>query len=70
MKPYPISLQLYPLREEAAQDFSGALKTVADRGYVGVEFAGATHPRRSSLSQCCRRTAHTKGPPLWQRNNG
>lgn len=40
MKPYPISLQLYSLREEAAQDFPAVLKTVADMGYIGVEFAG------------------------------
>ncbi|MHB0999654.1 MAG: sugar phosphate isomerase/epimerase family protein [Armatimonadota bacterium] len=36
----PISLQLYTLREEAAKDFVGVLKTVAEIGYVGVEFAG------------------------------
>lgn len=40
MKPYPIALQLYSLREEAAADFPGVLKTVADIGYTGVEFAG------------------------------
>lgn len=36
----PISIQLYSLREEAASDFAAVLKTVADIGYVGVEFAG------------------------------
>jgi len=36
----PIALQLYSLREEAAADFAGVLRTVADIGYVGVEFAG------------------------------
>jgi len=40
VKSYPISLQLYSLREEAAKDFPGVLKKVADMGYVGVEFAG------------------------------
>lgn len=40
MTPHPISLQLYSLREEAAEDFPGVLKQVAEMGYVGVEFAG------------------------------
>ncbi|NOY81537.1 MAG: sugar phosphate isomerase/epimerase [Kiritimatiellaeota bacterium] len=40
MKPIPISLQLYSLREDAAHDFPGVLARVADMGYVGVEFAG------------------------------
>jgi len=36
----PIALQLYTLRQEAAQDFPGVLRTVAEIGYKGVEFAG------------------------------
>ncbi len=36
----PIALQLYSLREAAAQDILGVLKTTADLGYQGVEFAG------------------------------
>lgn len=36
----PIGLQLYSLREDAARDFIGVLKSVADMGYAGVEFAG------------------------------
>ena len=36
----PIGLQLYSLREAAAKDFVGVLRTVADMGYAGVEFAG------------------------------
>jgi len=36
----PISVQLYSLREAAAQDFVGVLKSVAAMGYVGVEPAG------------------------------
>lgn len=36
----PIGLQMYTLREEAAKDFVGVLKTVADIGYKGVEWAG------------------------------
>ena len=36
----PIALQLYSLREAAAQDFPGVLRWVADTGYKGVEYAG------------------------------
>jgi sugar phosphate isomerase/epimerase len=36
----PVALQLYSVREAAAQDFPGVLKRVAEIGYVGVEFAG------------------------------
>jgi sugar phosphate isomerase/epimerase len=35
-----IGLQMYTLRDEAAKDFIGTLKAVADMGYNGVEFAG------------------------------
>lgn len=38
--PAPIALQLYSLREAAAQDFPAVLRQVAEIGYVGVEFAG------------------------------
>lgn len=36
----PVALQLYSLREDAAKDFPGVLKAVAEMGYEGVEFAG------------------------------
>lgn len=36
----PVALQLYTVREAAAQDFPGTLKQVAEIGYKGVEFAG------------------------------
>ena len=36
----PIALQLYTVREEAARDFPGTLRQVADIGYAGVELAG------------------------------
>lgn len=39
MKP-PVAVQLYSVRESAAQDLAGALRRIADMGYVGVEFAG------------------------------
>ncbi|NMB24469.1 MAG: sugar phosphate isomerase/epimerase [Firmicutes bacterium] len=36
----PIGLQLYSLREDAAEDFVGVLKAVSAMGFAGVEFAG------------------------------
>jgi sugar phosphate isomerase/epimerase len=38
--PKPIAIQLYTLRELAAKNFVSVLKSVADIGYAGVEFAG------------------------------
>ncbi len=40
MKPYPISVQLYSVREEAQENLAAVLKKIADIGYSGVEFAG------------------------------
>jgi len=40
MEPFPISIQLYSLREEAKGDFPAVLAKVAEIGYAGVEFAG------------------------------
>jgi len=36
----PISIQLYTVRDLAAQNFPETLKTIAEIGYKGVEFAG------------------------------
>jgi sugar phosphate isomerase/epimerase len=36
----PVALQMYTLREEAAQDFPGTLRAVAEVGYKAVELAG------------------------------
>ena len=36
----PIALQLYTVRDDAANDFYGTLKKVKEMGYEGVEFAG------------------------------
>ncbi len=36
----PISVQLYSVREAAAEDFPAVLKQIAAIGYKGVEFAG------------------------------
>ncbi len=40
MPKLPIALQLYTVRGDAAQDFSGTLGRVAEIGYAGVELAG------------------------------
>lgn len=36
----PVALQLYTVRDEAARDFAGTIKAVAEIGYAGVEVAG------------------------------
>ncbi len=36
----PIALQMYTLREMAAEDFRGTVEKVAGLGYKGIEFAG------------------------------
>ena len=36
----PISVQLYSVRDQAAQDFERVLRRIGDIGFVGVEFAG------------------------------
>jgi sugar phosphate isomerase/epimerase len=39
-KKIPLGLQLYSVRAECKKDLPGTIKTVADIGYQGVEFAG------------------------------
>lgn len=36
----PVAVQMFTLREEAENDFSGTLKRIAEIGFDGVEFAG------------------------------
>ncbi len=43
MKPIPIALQLYTVREEAAKDPVGTLRQVAEMGYPAVEIGGTYH---------------------------
>lgn len=38
--PKPLSIQLYTLRDAAQKDFPAVLRTLAEIGYKGVEFAG------------------------------
>lgn len=40
MPKLPIAVQLYTVRDDAARDFPGTLKKVAEIGYAGVEIAG------------------------------
>lgn len=40
MRNLNVALQLYTVRDEAARDFTGTLRRVAEIGYSGVEFAG------------------------------
>ena len=40
MKKWPIALQVYSVRDEAAADFAGTMKKLKAMGYDGVELAG------------------------------
>jgi sugar phosphate isomerase/epimerase len=42
MAAIPVALQLYTVRDVAADDFVGTVRQVADMGYAGVEVAGNT----------------------------
>lgn len=72
MKPYPISVQLYSVRDQAAKDFPGALKRIADMGYVGVEFAGlhgmTPQAVRSLLDQLGLVASSAHGPMPTEQN--
>ncbi|MEN6371788.1 MAG: sugar phosphate isomerase/epimerase [Armatimonadota bacterium] len=46
----PISIQLYTVRDAAAQDFPGTLKKIAEIGYKGVEFAGLHGHKPSEIA--------------------
>ena len=50
----PIALQLYTIREAAAQDFPAALKRVAEIGYKGVEPAGLHGHKPSEIAGIIR----------------
>lgn len=40
MKQWPVALQVYSVREDAAKDFAGTMRAVKEMGYDGVELAG------------------------------
>ncbi|MBN1669552.1 MAG: sugar phosphate isomerase/epimerase [Kiritimatiellae bacterium] len=39
-RPYPVSIQLYSVRDACKEGFPATLKKIAGMGYAGVEFAG------------------------------
>jgi sugar phosphate isomerase/epimerase len=40
MPKLPLALQMYTVRDDAARDFAGTMRKVAEIGYAGVELAG------------------------------
>src|SRR4051812_11383027 len=40
MAKLPIALQLYTVRDDAARDYAGTIRKIAEIGYSGVELAG------------------------------
>ncbi len=53
MRPFPVSIQLYSLREEAKTDFPGVLKKVAEMGYAGVETGGLHGMSPAEVKKVC-----------------
>lgn len=47
----PIGLQLYSVRDAAAQDFPDTLSKVAEIGYTGIEFAGLYDHKPSEIAK-------------------
>jgi sugar phosphate isomerase/epimerase len=51
----PVALQLYTVRDDAAKDFAGTIRHVAEIGYSGVELAGhgglSPHALKSLLDE-------------------
>jgi len=50
---FPIALQLYSVRNEAAADFRGTLEQVKAMGYDGVEFAGLHGKTAAEVKNMC-----------------
>ena len=53
MSRIPIALELYSVREDAAEDTTGTLEAVAKMGYEGVEFAGYYGHSAEDLRKVC-----------------
>ena len=53
MSRIPIALELYSVREDAAEDTVGTLEAVAKMGYEGVEFAGYYGHSAEDLRKIC-----------------
>lgn len=50
---FPVALQLYSVRDDAAADFVGTLKRVKKMGYDGVEFAGLYGYAPAEVKKLC-----------------
>ena len=50
---FPVAIQLYSLRNEAAADFFGVLEKVKEMGYDGVEFAGLHGRTPAEIREKC-----------------
>ena len=51
----PIALQLYTVRDDAANDFYGTLKKIKEMGYEGVEFAGLHGADPTDVKKWCEK---------------
>ena len=53
MKKFPVAIQIYSVRNEAAQNLYGTLKEIKKMGYDGVEFAGLHHHTPAEIREMC-----------------
>ena len=50
---FPVAVQVYSVREDAAADLLGTLKKIKEMGYDGVEFAGLYGNAPEDVKRMC-----------------
>ncbi|MCQ2427556.1 MAG: sugar phosphate isomerase/epimerase [Clostridia bacterium] len=53
MKKFPVAIQVYSVREDAAADLDATLKSLKEFGYDGVEFAGMYGKAPAEIKAAC-----------------
>ncbi|MBR6603563.1 MAG: sugar phosphate isomerase/epimerase [Clostridia bacterium] len=53
MKKFPVAVQVYSVRDDAAADFRGTLEKIKAMGYDGVEFAGLYGNDPADVKKMC-----------------
>ena len=51
---FPVAVQIYSVRDDAAKDFEGTLKKIKEMGYDGVEFAGLYDCSPEKVKKMCK----------------
>lgn len=53
MKKFPVAIQMYSVRKDAAKNLYGTLKKIKELGYDGVEFAGLYNHTPEEVREMC-----------------